>query len=191
MELPGPRRGPVESAAYFAVSETLTNAVKHSGARTASGWTCTTRRRACCGSPSRTTARAARDRNGLGAERHRTPTRYIRRRPGRQQPGGRPHHGDHGDPLRDRGTTVNHGAEVRLQVRPPLGDDELNALFAASWPDHRHTAFGPRLARSLLGSPPSAATDSSGTSTWSGTAASTPSCWTRPSTPRFGAGAWG
>ncbi len=32
MDLPGRAEAPVESAAYFAVSEVLTNAVKHSGA---------------------------------------------------------------------------------------------------------------------------------------------------------------
>ena len=32
MELPGRADAPVESAAYFAVSEVLTNAVKHAGA---------------------------------------------------------------------------------------------------------------------------------------------------------------
>lgn len=39
---------------------------------------------------------------------------------------------------------------VRVEVRPPLGDGELDALFAASWPEHRHTDFAPRLARSLV-----------------------------------------
>ncbi|SCK56027.1 GNAT family N-acetyltransferase [Streptomyces sp. WMMB 322] len=39
---------------------------------------------------------------------------------------------------------------VRLRVRPPLSDAELNALFAASWPAHEHTDFGARLERSLL-----------------------------------------
>lgn len=41
------------------------------------------------------------------------------------------------------------GAGIRFEVRPELGDDALNALFAAAWPDHRPTAFGPVLARSL------------------------------------------
>ncbi len=45
---------------------------------------------------------------------------------------------------------MTSGPAVRLQVRPPLGDDELNALFAVSWAQHRHTGFGPRHARSLL-----------------------------------------
>lgn len=40
--------------------------------------------------------------------------------------------------------------EPRLAVCPPLGDTALNALFAASWPAHEPTAYGPRHARSLL-----------------------------------------
>ncbi|MFJ9693365.1 GNAT family N-acetyltransferase [Kitasatospora sp. NPDC101183] len=39
---------------------------------------------------------------------------------------------------------------IVLAVRPDLTDAELNGLFAASWPDHRPTAFAPLLARSLL-----------------------------------------
>ena len=38
---------------------------------------------------------------------------------------------------------------VMLGVRAPLTDAELNALFAAAWPDHTGTAFGPIHARSL------------------------------------------
>jgi ribosomal protein S18 acetylase RimI-like enzyme len=38
----------------------------------------------------------------------------------------------------------------RLAVCPALDDTALNALFAASWPAHEPTAFGPRHARSLL-----------------------------------------
>ena len=50
---------PVESAAYFAVSEVLTNAVKHSGADRI--WVDLRHvGRQCCGSPSPTTAAAAR-----------------------------------------------------------------------------------------------------------------------------------
>ncbi|WP_314172567.1 GNAT family N-acetyltransferase [Streptomyces winkii] len=43
-----------------------------------------------------------------------------------------------------------HLRQARLEVRPPLGDDELNALFAASWPVHEHADFRARLERSLL-----------------------------------------
>ncbi|MFE4372603.1 GNAT family N-acetyltransferase [Streptomyces sp. NPDC056835] len=39
---------------------------------------------------------------------------------------------------------------VTLAISPALPDDELNALFAASWPGHRTTSFAPLLARSLL-----------------------------------------
>ena len=39
--------------------------------------------------------------------------------------------------------------EVSLAVRPPLSDEELNALFAAAWPQHAPTRFGPVLACSL------------------------------------------
>ncbi|MFE4061723.1 GNAT family N-acetyltransferase, partial [Streptomyces sp. NPDC059096] len=37
-----------------------------------------------------------------------------------------------------------------LDIRPALADDELNELFAASWPGHVTTSFAPVLARSLL-----------------------------------------
>ena len=39
----GPARHPVESAAYFAVAEALTNVVRHSGARTPGSVSCGTR----------------------------------------------------------------------------------------------------------------------------------------------------
>ncbi|HWM38709.1 MAG TPA: GNAT family N-acetyltransferase [Streptomyces sp.] len=45
---------------------------------------------------------------------------------------------------------ANSGPAARIEVRPPLGNSELNALFAASWTDHQHTDFRPRLTRSLL-----------------------------------------
>jgi GNAT superfamily N-acetyltransferase len=38
---------------------------------------------------------------------------------------------------------------VVLMVRQPLTDVELNALFAAAWPDHRQVQFEPVLQRSL------------------------------------------
>jgi len=38
---------------------------------------------------------------------------------------------------------------VTLRVRTPLTDAQLNALFAASWPDHDDMAFGPIHERSL------------------------------------------
>lgn len=38
---------------------------------------------------------------------------------------------------------------VTLHVGQALADDELNDLFAASWPDHRSTSFAPILRRSL------------------------------------------
>ncbi|MFE3824772.1 GNAT family N-acetyltransferase [Streptomyces sp. NPDC059092] len=37
-----------------------------------------------------------------------------------------------------------------LVIRPALPDDELNELFAASWPGHGTTSFAPVLARSLV-----------------------------------------
>ncbi|WP_372498322.1 GNAT family N-acetyltransferase [Streptomyces marispadix] len=37
-----------------------------------------------------------------------------------------------------------------MESSPPLGDAALNALFAASWPDHEPTDFGARLRHSLL-----------------------------------------
>lgn len=42
-----------------------------------------------------------------------------------------------------------HDGGAELAVRPALAEDELNELFAASWPDHRPTSFAPVLARSL------------------------------------------
>jgi GNAT superfamily N-acetyltransferase len=39
---------------------------------------------------------------------------------------------------------------VVLTVRQPLTDAELNALFAAAWPDHRQVRFEPVLQRSLI-----------------------------------------
>src|SRR2546421_12761352 len=39
---------------------------------------------------------------------------------------------------------------VVLRVRQPLTDAELNALFAAAWPDHRQVRFEPVLQRSLI-----------------------------------------
>ena len=61
IDLPGRLTAPVESACYFAVAEALANAVRHSGAR-AGAYPHAARRRACCGSRSPTTARAARTR---------------------------------------------------------------------------------------------------------------------------------
>lgn len=39
---------------------------------------------------------------------------------------------------------------MKIEISPPLTGPELNALFAAAWPGHRPTEFGPVLARSLL-----------------------------------------
>ncbi|MEV7522994.1 GNAT family N-acetyltransferase [Streptomyces sp. NPDC091371] len=36
-----------------------------------------------------------------------------------------------------------------LEVRPALADAELNALFAAAWPEHEDVSFAPVLERSL------------------------------------------
>jgi GNAT superfamily N-acetyltransferase len=40
-------------------------------------------------------------------------------------------------------------SEVLFAVREPLGDVELNALFAAAWPGHADRRFGPVLDQSL------------------------------------------
>ena len=40
--------------------------------------------------------------------------------------------------------------EIVYKIRPPLGHDELNALFFASWPKHEEWDFSPILERSLL-----------------------------------------
>jgi ribosomal protein S18 acetylase RimI-like enzyme len=39
--------------------------------------------------------------------------------------------------------------DVEIVARPALTDDQLNALFAASWPGHTPRAFGPTLAHCL------------------------------------------
>jgi GNAT superfamily N-acetyltransferase len=39
--------------------------------------------------------------------------------------------------------------DVVLAIRGPLTNTELNALFAAAWPDHRQIRFEPVLQRSL------------------------------------------
>ena len=40
-------------------------------------------------------------------------------------------------------------ADAEIVARPALTDAQLNALFAAAWPDYAPRAFGPVLARSL------------------------------------------
>ncbi|HEX5871924.1 MAG TPA: hypothetical protein VFY65_15955 [Longimicrobium sp.] len=39
--------------------------------------------------------------------------------------------------------------DVEFRLRPTLTDDQLNALFAAAWPDHQPRAFAGVLARSM------------------------------------------
>jgi len=39
--------------------------------------------------------------------------------------------------------------DVEIVARPDLTDDQLNSLFAASWPGHTPRAFGPSLAHCL------------------------------------------
>lgn len=39
---------------------------------------------------------------------------------------------------------------LSLKVGPPVGSDELNALFAGAWPDHQQTDFRPILAHALV-----------------------------------------
>lgn len=50
---------------------------------------------------------------------------------------------------RDPAPTSSRTDGIDFRLRPPLSDDELNALFAAAWPAHRPRAFAPVLARSL------------------------------------------
>lgn len=38
---------------------------------------------------------------------------------------------------------------ITFRLRPPIGEEELNELFAASWPDHLPRQFGAALSRSL------------------------------------------
>lgn len=39
--------------------------------------------------------------------------------------------------------------DISYRVSPPLTNDALNALFGASWPNHRTVDFAPELAHSL------------------------------------------
>jgi len=39
--------------------------------------------------------------------------------------------------------------QIEYRLRPPLTDEQLNALFAAAWPEHEPRAFAGVLARSL------------------------------------------
>ena len=39
--------------------------------------------------------------------------------------------------------------EIVYRISPPVGNAELNALFAAAWPDHAARDFAPVLAHSL------------------------------------------
>lgn len=41
-------------------------------------------------------------------------------------------------------------ASIRLEVSPPVGNTDLNALFASAWADHRPRDFQPVLGHSLL-----------------------------------------
>lgn len=43
----------------------------------------------------------------------------------------------------------NPAASIDLRVSMPVGDDELNDLFSASWPGHRRVEFQPVLQKSL------------------------------------------
>ncbi|HLM69013.1 MAG TPA: GNAT family N-acetyltransferase [Longimicrobium sp.] len=45
---------------------------------------------------------------------------------------------------------MSSGSLPSILKRPPLSDAQLNALFAAAWPDHEPRAFGPVLERSLV-----------------------------------------
>ena len=38
---------------------------------------------------------------------------------------------------------------IDFRIRPPVSNEELNALFADAWPEHKPGDFGPVLARSL------------------------------------------
>ncbi len=41
-------------------------------------------------------------------------------------------------------------AGITLETNPPLSSEELNALFAVSWPHHRPRDFAPVFVRSLV-----------------------------------------
>jgi GNAT superfamily N-acetyltransferase len=44
---------------------------------------------------------------------------------------------------------VKHKEAVLYRVSPPVDNEALNALWAASWPEHRERDFGPVLKHSL------------------------------------------
>lgn len=39
---------------------------------------------------------------------------------------------------------------LRIEVNPPVSSDDLNQLFARSWPNHTSTDFAPLLRRALI-----------------------------------------
>jgi GNAT superfamily N-acetyltransferase len=45
--------------------------------------------------------------------------------------------------------TAPPAGEIEFRLRPPLSDEQLNALFAAAWPNHEPRAFAGVLGRSL------------------------------------------
>lgn len=73
-------------------------------------------------------------------------------------------------------------ADVVVRISPVLDSDALNLLFAAAWPEHRARDWGPVLRRSLAWVGAFGGGRWWASSTWPGTAASTPSCSTPPST---------
>ena len=98
-DLPGRLPAPVESAAYFAVSELLANVAKHAGASQTwvdirhHGWD-------AADGGHRQRARWRRPGPRHRAARYRAPPGRVRRRDGGEQPARRADRGDHGDSVR-------------------------------------------------------------------------------------------
>ena len=145
-DLNGRPPAPVESAAYFAVSELLANVSKHAEARQT--WSTSGTPTECCGSGSPTTATAApypaRGSGLRGIERHRVPAQGpgVRQRPvrGRGPPGGggryrdgsggdralarpqhRRRHPGRAEPARTRGARPDGRGPVQRRHRPAHG----------------------------------------------------------------------
>ncbi len=118
--LDGRAPAPVESAAYFAVSELLANVAKHAGAQSAE-----IDLRHSLGA----LRISVRDDGDGGADpgpghrpaRRRAPDRRLRRRARDQQPAGRPDRDHHGDPVRSvlAGNRSSLGRPVRTPAAPP------------------------------------------------------------------------
>ena len=126
--LDGRPPAPVESAAYFAVSELLANVAKHAGAQSAEIDLRYSLGRAADQRPRRR-RRRRRPRTGHRPARRRAPDRRLRRRARDQQPVRRPYRDHHGDPVRT--LVAGHRSpfaplqRTRLTVRVVIAEDQF------------------------------------------------------------------